>query len=80
MASLSLPITSAKLTIVWEDECEQEATISTSTDNGQLSEASTIALATIEALVLEHFKAGVDILSDDYLLGLEIVIANLVAR
>lgn len=81
MPSLNLPLKALEMTISWEqEEHEEDATIRTTSSSEPLSQDQLSALSVIELMVLEHFKAGVDILSRDYLLGLETVINHKVTQ
>ncbi|BDM63236.1 hypothetical protein NFHSH190041_06880 [Shewanella sp. NFH-SH190041] len=67
------------MTIIWEHEAhEEDATINTALTALSLSQKQLEALSVIEMVILQHFKTGVDILSQDYLTGLETVIAHTV--
>lgn len=78
MPSINLPLTSISLVISWPDgEDESGAQISSLSETLNLADIKSAGLEMVEHVVLAHFIAGVDILSPDYLSGLDVAIGQI---
>ena len=64
----------------WQDEEEQNATISSDLSSNATAPHHKAAMSAIETLILSHFRAGVDVLAPDYLKGTEKAIEAILAN